>query len=727
MASSVQAHAKIQLDTDLGEDALLATGIIGQEAISRPYIYNLTMLSKDFGITPDQILGKMVAIRIKKENQDNYRGLSGFVINFAGGELHTKRHEFRTYTMRVAPWLSLLDQGVTYRIFQDKDVLQIIDAVLKDAISEMFGSAASPSLYYSLRIQSSSKYPTLEYCVQYNETDFNFISRLMEKHGMHYFFQQTDTNHKMIIVDGPPYTAAEESPISFHRSKDSRGGVKNWTHGYEPQIRRWTNRDRDYRSNPAITQRIEETVIPEVKKATQGDHFEFPGGFAILTSAGDESDYADNLARIRVQEEESRFDVFSGNSLRVTFAAGNRIKIIGVAEQQEDERIHVEEEKEYLLTSVSFSATETGYTGDKPAEVIMKLLTDAATAGCEGRSRQVQRRKGQFARRQQGDLRTSRFDRCAGSLRRGFAGNPWLAFLLDWASPLLSDIPVLSILASKVPKPLQYTNSFTCVPIVDGRQYRSPSISRKPRVPGPQTAIVYGPTDEDVWTDELGRILVKFDWDRTQKGDEHGETTSCWMRVVQGWAGPRWGMQYLPRVGEEVLVDFIDGDPDRPLVTGRVYNAVHKPPFELKKYRLQSGIKTRSVPLGEKDKDRFNMLRFDDTNGSEQWSWCAAAPHGHSRIWFDLRDDKRQPQCNHRLEGSRQRQARRRFRYHHRQRLPGACQRRPLRTGREGSQSDRRRAVGFRISESDDALMVKGTANTQRRRRSSWRRNRRSV
>ena len=137
-------------------------------------------------------------------------------------------------------------------------------------------------------------------------------------------------------------------------------------------------------------------------------------------------------------------------------------------------------------------------------------------------------------------------------------------------------------------------------------------------MPGLQSATVYGPADEDVWTDELGRVLVKFDWDRTHKGQFGGETTSCWLRVVQGWAGPKWGMQFLPRVGEEVLVDFIGGDPDRPIVVGRVYNAVHKPPFELKKYRLQSGIKTRSVPLGEKEKDRFHMLRFDDTHGSEQ-------------------------------------------------------------------------------------------------------------
>jgi type VI secretion system secreted protein VgrG len=268
---SIQADAKIQLSTELGPDQLLATSIVGQESISRPFVYNLTLLSKDFGITPEQMLGKMVGIRIKKDKQTDYRGLSGFVIGFSGGELHAKRQEYRTYAMRVAPWLSLLDQGTDYRIFQDKDVLQIIDSVLSDAIHGMFGSGASPSLYYLLRAQSSNKYPTLQYCVQYKETDFNFVSRLMEQHGIHYFFQQTDANHKMIIIDGPPYNVAEESPVSFHGSANSRGGVVHWTHNYEPHLRKWIHRDREYRANPPVTESSEETSIPEVKKAISGE------------------------------------------------------------------------------------------------------------------------------------------------------------------------------------------------------------------------------------------------------------------------------------------------------------------------------------------------------------------------------------------------------------------------------------------------------------------------
>jgi type VI secretion system VgrG family protein len=612
---SPQTKARIQIDTDLGRDALLATGIIGQEAISRPYVYDLTLLSRDFGITPEQLLRTKVTIRVRKEEEGEYRALSGFVVGFAGGELHARQHEYRTYTMRVAPWLTFLDHGVACRIFQNKDVLQIIDSVLRDAITGMFGGA-SPDLYYSLRVQSSDKYPTLEYCVQYNETDFNFISRLMEKHGIHYFFKQTDTNHKMIIVEGPPYPAAEESPISLHRSKNSRGTVRRWTHSYQPQMRRWVNRDRDYRLNPAIIQRWEETMIQEV--STQCEHFEFPGGFAVLAKPGAESDYADNLALIRIQEEETRFDVFSGNSIRVSFSAGTRIRIIRAPEQAEEERISVEEEKDYLITSVTFSATEVGYTDDKSGEIVAKLISDVAIAGAlRGLDRFDDAQKNNTPGA--GNVLNSlpAMPNVMAAFGAGFMG-PWLGLLLDWASPFLSDIPVLSALARKVPKPPPYTNSFCCVPIVGGRQYHAPSVSTKPRVPGPQTAMVYGPADEDVWTDELGRVLVKFDWDRSTKAELNGETTSCWLRVVQGWAGPKWGMQFLPRVGEEVLVDFIGGDPDRPIILGRVYNAVHKPPFELKKYRLQSGIKTRSVPLGEKDKDRFHMLRFDDTHGSEQ-------------------------------------------------------------------------------------------------------------
>lgn len=618
MADSPQAKANIQIDTALDADVLLASGILGQEAISRPFVYTLSLVSRDFGITPKQVLGTQVSIRIRKNAEGVYQGFHGFVTAFSGGELHPKKKEFRVYSMRVVPWLALLDQGTKFRIFQDKDVLQIIDSVIRDAIKDMFGGSANPSLNFSLQIQSGPKYPVLQYCVQYDETDFNFISRLMEQHGIHYFFEHTDTNHKMIIVDGPPYSVNENSPVAFVRSKDARGGVRSWTHSYTPQLRVWTYRDREYRSNPPLVEDSEETVIPEVKISTQGDHFQYPGDFAVLSDPGGTSDYAKRLVRIRVQEEETRFDIFTGNSVRVPFRPGTRIKIIKVDEQAADERIPVEEEKEYLLTSVSFSATEEGFAEEKAGDIVLRMLKEAVTGGAQSDLGAL----GDAAKSNLPDV-----NKTVGALPGilsllgtfgGGAAGAAVAILADLASPILGDVPIIGPFIKKSPKPPPYTNTFTAVPLVDGRQYRAPSLSHKPRAQGPQTAKVFGTTDEDVATDELGRIKVKFDWDSTKQGGERPETNSCFLRVAQPWAGPRWGMQFLPRVGEEVLVEFIDGDPDRPVIIGRLYNSLHKPPFELNKYRMQSGIKTRAVPLAENAKDRFHMLRFDDTAQSEQ-------------------------------------------------------------------------------------------------------------
>ncbi|MBU6498466.1 MAG: type VI secretion system tip protein VgrG [Rhodospirillales bacterium] len=618
MPDGPQTHAKIQIDSQLDEDVLLATAMTGVEAISRPFLYTLTLLSRRFDVAPGEMLGKMVGIRVKRDQEEHYRGYSGFITAFSAGELHPKRREFRSYTIRVAPWLALLDQGARFRIFQDRDVLQIIDVVLRDAISNMFAGTASPTLYYSLRVQSSDRYPGLQYCVQYNETDFAFVSRLMEQHGIHYFFEQTDVNHKMIIVDGPPYKVNEDSPVAFVRSKDARGGVRTWTHAYTPQLRRWTFRDREYRNNPALIEKTKETVIAEVKGGGQGDQFAYPGGFAVLSGPGGTASYADMLAQTRIEEEETRYEVFSGNSVRVAFAAGTHIRIIKVAEQKEEERIPDEEEREYLLTSVSFTATEESYTADTTGEIVLKVLKETVLGGGQGDLGAL----GSTAKSNLPDVnKTINSLPTMGSLALTFGGGAIgaaAALVADLAAPILANFPVIGPLFKKPPPPPPYTNAFTAAPLLPERRYRPPSLTPKPRVAGPQTAIVFGVTPDDVATDELGRIKVKFDWDRTGREAGDSETNSCFLRVAQGWAGQRWGMQFLPRVGDEVLVDFIDGDPDRPIITGRVYNAVRKPPFELTKYRTQSGIKTRSLPLDEKAADRFHMLRFDDGAGSEQ-------------------------------------------------------------------------------------------------------------
>jgi type VI secretion system secreted protein VgrG len=146
-------------------------------------------------------------------------------------------------------------------------------------------------------------------------------------------------------------------------------------------------------------------------------------------------------------------------------------------------------------------------------------------------------------------------------------------------------------------------------------QFRPSRTTSKPRMTGPQTALVVGPAGEEIWTDQegLGRVMVQFDWDRL---GEHNEKSSCWIRVSQMWAGANWGAIHIPRIGQEVIVDFLDGDPDRPLISGRLYNADNTPPYDLPTNRTQSGIKSRSSKGGTGN--NFNEIRFEDLKGKEE-------------------------------------------------------------------------------------------------------------
>jgi type VI secretion system secreted protein VgrG len=156
-----------------------------------------------------------------------------------------------------------------------------------------------------------------------------------------------------------------------------------------------------------------------------------------------------------------------------------------------------------------------------------------------------------------------------------------------------------------------YTCSFEAIP--SSEIFRLEAATPKPVVAGAQTALVVGPSNEEIWTDEHGRIKVQFPWDRVGKKDQ---ASSCWVRVAQIWAGKNWGGVALPRIGQEVLVEFLDGDPDLPIVTGRVYNGDNKPPYALPANKTQTGMKSRSSPKG--GTDNFNEIRFEDKKGSEQ-------------------------------------------------------------------------------------------------------------
>jgi type VI secretion system secreted protein VgrG len=165
--------------------------------------------------------------------------------------------------------------------------------------------------------------------------------------------------------------------------------------------------------------------------------------------------------------------------------------------------------------------------------------------------------------------------------------------------------------AASAPAEESYSNHFTCIPY--DVPYRTPRVTPNPIVQGPQTAIVVGPDGEEIWTDKYGRVKVQFHWDRE---GQYNENSSCWIRVAQNWAGKRWGALFLPRIGQEVIVDFLEGDPDQPIITGRVYNAEEMPPYDLPAHQTRSTIKSRSSK-GE-GVQGFNEIRFEDKKGEEQ-------------------------------------------------------------------------------------------------------------
>ena len=187
-----------------------------------------------------------------------------------------------------------------------------------------------------------------------------------------------------------------------------------------------------------------------------------------------------------------------------------------------------------------------------------------------------------------------------------------------------------------------YENQFTCIPAAV--PYRPSRTTPKPVVPGTQTAVVVGPAGEEIFTDKYGRVKVQFHWDREGKNDAD---SSCWVRVGTPWAGKNWGMIHIPRIGQEVIITFLEGDPDRPIIVGSVYNADMMPPYELPQNKTQSGLKSRSTLQGTPD--NFNELRFEDKKGEEKIYFHAEKDYEQvvennftQKIGFDKKDPGKQ-------------------------------------------------------------------------------------
>ncbi|MHC4328987.1 MAG: type VI secretion system Vgr family protein [Planctomycetota bacterium] len=493
-----QKNRELAIETPLGEDVLLLISMSGTEQLGRPFEYRLELASENHQIKVKDIVGQNVTIRLDL-GAGRTRHFNGHVSRFA--QLTTAGGLAR-YRATVVPWLWFLSRTANCRIFQQKTVPDIIKEVFRERGFTNFEDGMSGG------------YRTWEYCVQYRETDFRFVSRLMEQEGIYYYFKHENGKHSLVLADS--YSAHEPYPEFdelIYQPADTGTTTEEYisTWGVETHLQPgfYALNDFDFKNTKRDLQA--RAKVSREHTAADFEIYDYPGDY---TETNDGEEYA----RKRIEELQAQYQVATAQSEARGICTGFSFSLAD--HPREDQN------REYLITSANYTIR-----GDEI------------------------------------------FSASAGSS--------------------------------------EFTYSCNFTAIDSSQPFRSPRITPKPSISGPQTAIVVGPSGEEVYTDEHARVKVKFHWDRYSKADEN---SSCWIRVAQVWAGKRWGAMYIPRIGQEVIVEFLEGDPDRPIVTGRVYNAQAKPPYDLPGNKTMSTLKSNSTKGGE----GFNEIRFEDKKGEEQ-------------------------------------------------------------------------------------------------------------
>lgn len=490
-----QETRHLRIHTGLEDDLLLLRRFHCVEGISRLFHFDLDLLSPSGEIKPEDIVGDNVSITIHPENEPQ-RFFNGFVKSFQ--YMGLEKRGLYAYKAEVVPWFWFLSKRTDCRVFQNQTVQEIVEFIFKEL--------GFPDYVFAL----VEEHPKLEYCVQYNESDLDFISRLLEHEGIYYFFEHQPDKSILHLSDNASHYS-DTSPAEIEHSSGLRGAyyIRLWQHLYQYCSGAYAQTDFNFEKfNQSLLTETSTTL--KLKNNASFPRFEFPGSYR-------ENELGRTLTKLRMQQEEMNYE-------RITAASNVHTLEVGKKFMLKSDETEIDHNQLFVITEIRHSAYNPSYIESESEEP-------------------------------------------------------------------------------------PYSNQFVCIPAAT--TFRPPSITPRPRIDGVQTAVVVGKSGDEIYTDKYGRIKIQFHWDRYGAKDE---TSSCWVRVSTPWAGNKWGSVTIPRVGQEVVVTFVNGDPDEPLVIGSVYNSAHMPPYPLPESKSMMGMKSRSVKA---DGGSYNEMVIDDTKGQE--------------------------------------------------------------------------------------------------------------
>jgi type VI secretion system secreted protein VgrG len=504
-------HA-IKLTSGVGETLLIAN-MSATEELGRLSTFRIEAISKNASVDLRALLGTPMTVTVTTP-QGYVRYYNGIVAEAEQGAfVQVENVRYAVYTFMVVPKPWLLMQTSDCRIYKSKTVPQIVREVLAE-----FG-------YGDVRLSLTADYSPREYCVQYRESYFDFISRLMEQEGIYYYFTHASESHTMVLADalGAHSTVAMFETIPYapptERGHRMKASISDWTSGRTVNPTRVRLDDYDYqRPRASLLANEQATDNADLHGVPGLEIYDYPHG-----SVGYAQQLADGqrYAQVRADALNVPQATSSGatDAVGLTTGALFRLKDFPLADANQ----------EYLVVSATTRLVEVDYQGGG-----VEPDQDEAPFACQFR-----------------------------------------------------------VIRSRQP-------------------FRSAQTTPRPVIAGVQTAVVYGQTDEDIEVDSYGRVQVTFFWNPSSKPKAD---QSCPVRVASSWAGKRWGAQFIPRVGQEVVVGFHEGHPDRPLILGSVYNQEHMPPYALPEDRTRSGVVSRSLRGASGE---ANEIRFEDRKGAEE-------------------------------------------------------------------------------------------------------------